>query len=196
MKTQDIISEQKLAIPGKNQRLTARLLDIADITIKKRSDGTEYPGLKLKTDLLPGYNKSGIYVWQHPVFGIIYVGLNAAGRKGLTQRAEVHVRKILNRLYKPTERTTAWEKFSAMFVKHSKEDINLWRDDLNDVVITYIPLVDIMDYEKQGLTKDDMKRDIKNIETRMIRKLNPYSNDEYHLAKNAGRKSSTRLPNN
>jgi hypothetical protein len=196
MRTQDILTDQKLPIPGKNQRLTARLLDIADITIKKRSDGTEYPGLKLKTNLLPGYNKSGIYVWQHPVFGIIYVGLNAAGRKGLNQRAEVHVRKLLNRLYKPTERTTAWEKFSAMFVKHSKEDINLWKEDLHDIVITYIPLADILDYEKQGLTKDDMKRDIKDIETRMIRKLNPYNNDEYHLAKNAGRKSSTRLPSN
>ena len=196
MKINEIVCESNVKFPGKTGRLHARLLDIADITIKKRSNGIEYPSVKLKNNLPAGYDKAGIYVWSHPQFGIFYIGLNAAAKakKGLNQRAESHVRKLLNRLYKESEYTVAWEKFSNMLVKHSKEDINKFRDDLDQVQITYFPLADIQDYEKQGLNQRDMYHDIERIEHKAIRRLNPYANKEYHKPENIGKKSVTRLP--
>jgi len=193
MKITDIIESENRPFPAVNTatvrpngRKTWRILDLIDIVPKKGDKGTlNYAMDKLAK--IPEFQKSGIYVWSHPDFGIFYVGLNGSPvdpngkkEKGVGQRWTAHIDKMLNRLRSEAGRTQAWTDLSKLIAQHSVSDVNKVKDDLADISVSYIPF-------------EGSKEELHSREQRLINKLNPYANADRHRGANKDRPSSTNL---
>ena len=169
-----------------NGRKTWKILELIYVVPNDGDKGLlRYPMDRLAK--IREFQLPGIYVWSHCVFGIFYVGLNnksvdVTGKtaRGVGQRWPAHIDKMLNRLRSETGRTRAWTRFSRVIAVNSEYDISKVKDDLTDIWVTYIPF------------HGDNKA-LKNREKRMIKKLNPYANEEREWKKNKARPSSTKV---
>jgi len=169
--------------PGK--RKTYRALDLINI-----SQSLKHPNILAYTvDKIvnnPEFQQPGIYVFSHPDFGIFYVGLNgvAVGKqknKGVAQRWQSHLDKMLDRTkIGRSAQTAAWKKFSTVVAQHSRTDISKAADDLDQIMITYIPFT-------------GSEEELDRRETRLRQRLNPYANYDRHTKANITRPSSTRV---
>jgi septation ring formation regulator EzrA len=81
-----------------------------------------------------------------------------------------------------------------MFIKHSMDDISKVNDDLAEVWLTYIPLANPKDYADRR----QLKKELADIEDRLIDKTLPFANKEYRFSRNQNRLqySKTKLPAN
>lgn len=191
MKIHDI--EEAIKLTGRSGRKTYKLLDLVSVSPNPNNNGL----LKYNTSSLrskPELGNAGIYIWSHPDFGIFYIGINSKGADGLEQRWLAHIDKLVNRLRVGTGYTHGWHEFSKMFIKHSMDDISKVNDDLSNVRLTYIPLANPKDYAD----RKQLKKELADIEDRLIDKILPFANKEYRFSRNQNRLqySKTRLPTN
>lgn len=189
MKINDI--EEAVKLTGRSGRKTYKLLDLISVTPHPTNNGLlKYNTASLKSK--PELGNAGIYIWSHPDFGIFYIGINAKGVDGLEQRWLAHIDKLVNRLRNSTGYTSGWHEFSKLFIKHSMEDVSKVNDDLAEVRLTYIPLANPKDYAD----RKQLKKELANIEDRLIDKILPFANKEYRFSRNQNRLqySKTKLP--
>lgn len=191
MKINDI--EEAVKLTGRSGRKTYKLLDLISVSPHPSNNGL----LKYNTSNLKNRSElgnAGIYIWSHPNFGIFYIGINSKGADGLEQRWLAHIDKLVNRLRSSTGYTLGWHEFSNLFIKHSLNDVSKVNDDLAEVRVTYIPLANPKDYED----RTQLKKELADIEDRLIDKALPFANKEYRFAKNQNRLqySKTKLPSN
>jgi hypothetical protein len=189
MKIHDI--EEAVKLTGRSGRKTYKLLDLISVSLNPNKNGLlkyNTASLRSKTEL----GNAGIYIWSHPDFGIFYIGINSKGVDGLEQRWLAHIDKLVNRLRVGTGYTHGWHEFSKMFIKHSTEDVSKVNDDLAEVRLTYIPLANPKDYADRR----QLKKELADIEDRLIDKILPFANKEYRFSRNQNRLqySKTRLP--
>jgi len=191
MKIHDI--EEDVKLTGRSGRKTYKLLDLISVAPHPSNNGLlKYNTASLKSK--PELGNAGIYIWSHLDFGIFYIGINAKGADGLEQRWLSHIDKLVNRLRSSTKYTSGWREFSKLFIKHSLEDISKVNDDLQEVRLTYIPLANPKDYADRR----QLKKELADIEDRLIDKILPFANKEYRFSRNQDRLkySKTKLPVN
>lgn len=191
MKIHDI--EEAVKLTGRSGRKTYKLLDLISVAPHPSNNGLlKYNTASLKSK--PELGNAGIYIWSHPDFGIFYIGINSKGVDGLKQRWLAHIDKLVNRLHSGTGYTKGWHEFSKLFIKHSLEDVSKVNDDLAEVRLTYIPLANPKDYADRR----QLKKELADIEDRLIDKILPFANKEYRFPRNHDRLqySKTKLPVN
>ena len=134
------------------------------------------PGLKIRfrRDRPAESKQSGIYVWYHPDWGYFYVGIAAADN--FTERWYKHVQKLLDQCT-TAKQMANWKSFADKF---AQQGYNI--DDLKDITLIFFP--------RPNPGSSTFKQELKNIETRIVRMINPMCNFEY----NPDRPSATRIP--
>jgi hypothetical protein len=137
---------------------------------------TGRPGLKIRfrRDRPAETRQSGIYVWHHPDWGYFYVGIAAADN--FTERWYKHVQKLLDQCTTATQMRN-WKAFADKFAQQGY-GIN----DLKDITLRFFP--------RPHPGTSTFKKELENIETRIVRMINPMCNYEY----DPDRPSSTRIP--
>ena len=139
------------------------------------------PGLSisLRKDRPAETRKSGIYVWFHPDWGYFYVGIAAADN--FTERWNKHIQKLLDQCT-GAKQMKNWKAFADKF-----KAAGYGLDDLQDVTLRFFPITTVADY---GGNKEQLKKELGDLETRIVALINPACNREYNPTK----PSATRFP--
>lgn len=134
------------------------------------------PGLKIRQrrDRPTETRQSGIYVWHHPDWGYFYVGIAAADN--FTERWNKHIQKLLDQCTSAKQMRN-WKTFADLF---SRQGYGI--EDLKDVTLRFYP--------RPHPGTPTFKQELKDIETRIVRMINPMCNYEY----DSSRPSATRIP--
>lgn len=138
------------------------------------------PGLTIRQrrDRPPESKKSGIYVWYHPDWGFFYVGIAAADN--FTERWNKHIQKLLDQCT-TAKQMRNWREFATKF-KNAGYGI----DDLKNITLRFFPITTVKDFGN----KEQLKQELKAIETRIVKMINPACNFEY----DPSRPSATKFP--
>lgn len=172
-----------LGLPVKSQRGNGRrltptlgskqiynILDLAIVT--PSSKDPNFISVKWKPSARSVLKQKGIYIWMHPDFGIFYVGI--ATKDNLGQRWNAHLQKLLNRakVYYPKQ----WQEFAQRFLSQgqSQLDVNMVGDDLTKVRIAFYPIE-----MPEGLTPEEYKRSLEDLEDRIVQRWNPRAQGKY-----------------
>lgn len=130
--------------------------------------------IQLRRDRPPETRQSGIYVWHHPDWGYFYVGIAAADN--FTERWNKHIQKLLDQCT-TAKQMRNWQIFAQRFAQQG-----YGLDDLKDITLRFYP--------RPNPGSPAFKQELSDIETRIVRVINPMCNREYDPA----RPSSTRIP--
>jgi hypothetical protein len=135
--------------------------------------------IRLRRDRPAETRKSGIYVWHHPDWGYFYVGIAAADN--FTERWNKHIQKLLDQCTSAKQMHN-WREFATKF-----RTAGYGIDDLRDITLRFFPITTVADF---GGDKEQLKNELKALETRIVSLINPACNREYDPA----RRSATRFP--
>ena len=152
----------------------------ASVTPRENKPGVS---ISIRKDRPAETRKSGLYAWYHPTWGYFYVGIAAADN--FTERWNKHIQKLLD-MCTSAKQMHNWQEF-AMKWKSAGYGI----DDLKDITLRFFPITTRADY--QG---DNLKDELRAIETRIVRLINPACNFEYNPTKPSATKFPTSRPNN
>jgi hypothetical protein len=150
--------------------------DIFDVVELRQSK----PGLTIRKrrDRPTETYKSGIYVWHHPDFGYFYVGI--AAKNNFVERWSKHIQKLLDQCTSAKQMRN-WKTFSDKF-KSSGYGV----DDLKNITLRFFPIADYSAYPN----REEFKKALENLESRIIRMINPACNYEH----NPNKPSATKYP--
>ena len=130
--------------------------------------------IQLRRDRPPETRQSGIYVWHHPDWGYFYVGIAAADN--FTERWNKHIQKLLDQCTSAKQMAN-WQAFAQKFAQQG-----YGLDDLKDITLRFYP--------RPNPGSSTFKQELSDIETRIVRTINPMCNREYDPT----RPSATRIP--
>ncbi len=130
--------------------------------------------IKVRRDRPAETRQSGIYVWHHPHWGYFYVGIAAADN--FTERWNKHIQKLLDQCTS-AQQMANWQSFAQKFAA-----AGYGIDDLKDITLRFYP--------RPNPNSPTFKQELSDIETRIVRAINPMCNREYDPA----RPSATRIP--
>jgi hypothetical protein len=130
--------------------------------------------IQLRKDRPAECRQSGIYVWYHPDWGYFYVGIAAADN--FTERWNKHIQKLLDQCTSARQMVN-WQAFAQKFAA-----AGYGLDDLKNVTLRFYP--------RPNPGSPTFKQELKNIETRIVKTINPMCNFEYDPT----RPSATRIP--
>lgn len=155
-------------VPEKRQEY--RLLDL--VTVSK-GNGKYYKVTK-KPGAKAILGQSGIYIWSHPNFGKFYVGI--ASKNNLDQRWTAHLNKLMGSWSAPT---VNWKQFSDLFLAGVRDQIDLVdpNQDLKDIRLFFYPCE-----KRPGQSDAEFKKELQDLESRIIGKWNTRTNTEYNPA--------------
>jgi hypothetical protein len=139
------------------------------------------PGLsiQLRKDRPAECRKSGIYVWYHPDWGYFYVGIAAADN--FTERWNKHIQKLLDNC-SSAKQMANWKVFATKF-----NSAGYGLDDLKDITLRFFPITTVADF---GGDKEQLKTELRALETRIVSMINPACNIEH----DPNKPSATRYP--
>lgn len=132
----------------------------------------------LRRDRPPETQQSGIYVWYHPDWGYFYVGIAAADN--FTERWNKHIQKLLDQCTSAKQMRN-WQAFAQKFAA-----AGYGIDDLKDVTLRFYP--------RPNPGSPTFKQELKDLETRIVRMINPACNFEYDPSRPSATKFPTQRP--
>jgi hypothetical protein len=130
--------------------------------------------IQLRRDRPAETRQSGIYVWHHPDWGYFYVGIAAADN--FTERWNKHIQKLLDQCTSAKQMRN-WQAFAQKFAAAGYSI-----DDLKDVTLRFYP--------RPNPGSPTFKKELEDLETRIVATINPACNKEY----NPNRPSATKFP--
>jgi len=130
--------------------------------------------IQLRKDRPAETKQSGIYVWHHPDWGYFYVGIAAADN--FTERWNKHIQKLLDQCTSAKQMAN-WQTFAQKFAA-AGYGIN----DLKDITLRFYP--------RPNTGSPTFKKELADLETRIVAAINPACNREY----NPDKPSATRFP--
>jgi hypothetical protein len=169
MKINDVVNEVETL--GRSVRYA-----FYDIFAVVEQQDSPRPGLRirLRKDRPAETRQSGIYVWYHPDWGYFYVGIAAADN--FAERWNKHIQKLLDQCTSAKQMRN-WKTFADRFAQQGY-GIN----DLKNITLRFFP--------RPNPGTPTFKQELKNIETRIVKMINPMCNYEY----DSSRPSATRIP--
>jgi hypothetical protein len=167
MKSKDIVSEVERL--GRSVRYP--FYSIFQAVTQRPQGGLS---IRLRRDRPAETQQSGIYVWHHPDWGYFYVGIAAADN--FTERWNKHIQKLLDQCTSARQMRN-WQVFAQKFA-----GAGYGIEDLKDVTLRFYP--------RPNPGSSTFKQELKDLETRIVRMINPACNFEY----DPQRPSATRFP--